>query len=475
MLFNSALFLLGFLPATLCAYFLIARMGSGKAAQWVLIAASMSFYGYWSIDYLGLLLLSVAINFVLGKQLSVHASPRVLASGLVFNLGVLGYFKYTDFAIDNLNTLLSTSIPLLHLLLPLGISFFTFQKVGYLIDCYRGLVTEHSPRRFLLFVLFFPQLVAGPIVHHAEIIPQLKQHEANPIPRGEQMAQGLFFLLIGLFKKIIIADTIAPYSDLGFSNVAALSFLDAWTAAIAFSLQLYFDFSAYSEMAVGLALLFGIRLPQNFNSPYKATSITDFWRRWHMTLGAFMRAYLYIPLGGNKSGVSVQMGALIVTMLIGGIWHGAAWTFVAWGALHAAYLVIQKLWTRFGCPLSTATATWLTLLGVIVAWVPFRSASITDSFAVFRVMFGFDGFGLPPLYRQLAFDGWITVLPQSVYQGHEILWLLLCLAWCLRTPNTYECWQRITPSIKWAAGFGMIGLTSLLSLGAPTSFMYWSF
>lgn len=475
MLFNSPFFLLGFLPLSLLAYFIAARKATPVVAQWILCAASMVFYGYWSLPYLALLLTSIAVNFSVGRRLSDQPSRRLLVIGLVFNLSVLGYFKYTDFAIDNLNAVFGTEIGLLHIVLPLGISFFTFQKLAYLIDCYGGLVKEHNPRRFLLFVLFFPQLIAGPIVHHTEIIPQLKRQEEGGWPASELIAQGVFFLLVGLFKKIIIADSIAPYADLGFTNVGALTFLDAWTAALAFSLQLYFDFSAYSEMAVGLALLFGIRLPQNFNSPYQATSITDFWRRWHMTLGAFMRAYLYIPLGGNRRGLTNQMTALILTMLIGGIWHGAAWTFIAWGALHACLLAAHKLWSRWGFTLNSAIANFLTVTLVVMAWIPFRAGSITDAMAFCAPLFGLKDFGLPVLYGQFSIEGWLPVLSKTLYQGHEILGLILLMLWCTKAPNTYVCWNKAQPTLKWAAGLSFMGLASLLSLGAPTSFMYWSF
>lgn len=475
MFFTSPLFLFGFLPATLAAYYLAARARHGQLAQWFLILASMVFYGYWNTLYLGLLLCSLSINFVVGKRLSARPSRVLLSCGLVFNLSLLAYFKYTDFAIENLNAAFGQDLSLLHILLPLGISFFTFQKIGYLVDCYRGLVDEHDPRRFMLFVLFFPQLIAGPIVHHAEIIPQLKRHQDRPVPNPKLIAQGLFFIVIGLFKKVLIADSIGAYADLGFSRVADLTFVDSWTTALAYSLQLFFDFSAYSEIAVGLALLFGIRLPQNFNSPYKATSITDFWRRWHITLGAFMRSYLYIPLGGNKGGIGTQMLAVVATMVIGGIWHGAAWTFVAWGALHALLLAIHKLWIKTGLRITPSVAVAVTLMSVISAWVPFRATSIADSVRILRVMYGLDGIALPALYSLLSGGNWLPTAANTVFHGHEILWLILGVTWCLKMPNTYELWDKVTPSLRWAAGTGALGISVALSLGAPTSFMYWSF
>lgn len=477
MLFNSPAFLLLFLPVTLLLFYVAGKTWGGRAAHAVLIAASCVFYAWWDWRYLALLLASTGANFWLGGKLMLHKRKALLVAGIVANTGVLGYFKYTDFAIQNFNAITGMGLPMLNIVLPLGISFFTFQKIGYLVDCFKGNVHDRDPVRFCLFVMFFPQLVAGPIVHHDQIIPQLKQHQASPFPTADVVSQGLFYLTLGLFKKVIIADNIAGVVVPGFANVGGLELIEAWTVAIGYSLQLYFDFSAYSEMAIGLALLFGIRLPINFNSPYKAHSITDFWRRWHITLGAFMRQYIYIPLGGNKNGQARMLAASMATMLIGGLWHGAAWTFVVWGLLHGLMLLTHKLWSAVGIKLNVYLARGLTMVCVVFAWVPFRANSLADTVAIWGKMLGIGRVTLPASYQNLPLvQSMGTGFHLStIHNGSEILALCVLLCGVMTWSNLHELWQAMEPKLQNALYLVGAGLASLFSLSKPSMFLYFSF
>ncbi len=351
MLFNSAEYLLALLPAAFIGYFLLGSKGLGGAKLWLVIV-SLFFYGWWNPAYLGLLGLSIAVNFWLGTRLFVAATQastagsKLLMLGLAFNLGLLAWFKYAGFAVESANALLGARWPVPQVALPLAVSFFTFTQLAYLVDCRRKLAGEYSFSNYVLFVTFFPHLIAGPILHHKDMIPQFERKQAKH-PDAHLILCGLIIFAIGLFKKTCLADGIQPLVAQAFGPNTP-TFDQAWIGALAYTFQLYFDFSGYSDMAIGMSLMFGIFLPLNFNSPYKATSIIDFWRRWHMTLSQFLRDYLYIPLGGNRHGSLLRYTNLMITMLLGGLWHGAAWTFVVWGALHGAYLCVNHAWNNFG-------------------------------------------------------------------------------------------------------------------------------
>ncbi len=477
MLFNSPVFLFLFLPLTLLFFWLAAKYRGGRSAHMVLTLASIVFYGYWDWRYLFLLGASTIANYLIGRRLSSAPEKLTLALGIGLNLSVLGYFKYTDFAIANLNALFGSDIGLLSIALPLGISFFTFQKIAYLVDCWRGRVTERDPLRFGLFVMFFPQLIAGPIVHHAQIIPQLKSHEKDPLPSSEFVAHGLFLLIAGLFKKVIIADSLARYVDPAFADPSMLNFMDAWTATLAYTLQLYFDFSAYSEMAMGLALLFGITLPKNFDSPYQSASITEFWRRWHISLGAFLREYLYIPLGGNRYGMRRLLLASYATMLLGGLWHGAAWTFVAWGAIHATYLAIHKIWSSTGFRLPHGLAVFITFIAVMFAWVPFRATSMSDALLIWETMLAIKPVVLPAGYASIpALHHLGLPFAHSIMiNGLEIIGLFLLAIACVHMPNVHSLWNNARPNIRWGVGVMATSVAVAFSLSSPSTFMYFQF
>jgi D-alanyl-lipoteichoic acid acyltransferase DltB (MBOAT superfamily) len=402
MLFNTPGFILGFLPLTLGGFFLAGRLYGSRAALVWLLAADLVFYGWWNPRYVPLLAGSVGVNFILGRRILLlaqagrHDVARIwLIGGVGFNLGLLGWFKYADFLLH----LAAPGAPTLGIVLPLAISFFTFQQIMFLVDSARASRPAVGALPYAAFVCFFPHLIAGPIVRPSEILPQLQaRHLARPV--AANLAAGLTIFLLGLGKKLVLADTFGGFADTGFaaaSHGTALTLVEAWYAALAYTLQIYFDFSGYSDMAIGLARMANVRFPLNFNSPYKARDIAEFWRRWHITLSRFLRDYLYIPLGGNRHGEARRLGNLMLTMLLGGLWHGAAWTFVAWGGLHGLYLIVHRLWARLSWPLPAPLAQALTLLAVVLAWVPFRADGMDATLGMLRGMAGLNGFALPQM------------------------------------------------------------------------------
>ena len=390
MLFNSAEFIFLFLPLVFFGYWVAVKANNRNAANVWLVLASLLFYSWWKFEYLALLLASITCNFFLGKQIIKHKSKPFLITGIVFNVGLLGYFKYTDFFITNINYLTGSAFDTLGIVLPLAISFFTFQQLAYLVDCYKGDHHEYSFIEYMLFVSFFPQLIAGPIVHHREMMPQF-QMSADQGMDWESISKGIFVFSLGLFKKVAIADTFAQWATTGFDWTLPFTynphFFDAWAVALSYTFQIYYDFSGYTDMAIGAALLFGIKLPINFNSPYKALNVQDFWRRWHITLSRWLRDYVYIPLGGNRKGPSRTLANLFMTFLIGGIWHGAGWTFVLWGAMHGAALVVHRLWQNTGIKLNKVFSWLVTFVFVNVAWVFFRAETFADAQRILKGMF----------------------------------------------------------------------------------------
>ena len=527
MLFNSYEFILAFLPISFLGYFWLARYGVEVAIAW-LVAASLFFYGWWNPAYLVLIVASMVINFYVGRLLGRRGGAGrsgqrlVLAGGVALNLMVLAYFKYAGFFVDNLNLAAGTSLDLGDIVLPLAISFFTFQQIAYLVDAYQGITREYRFSHYALFVTFFPQLIAGPIVHHSEMLPQFMRAE-NLRPRARNLAIGSSIFAIGLFKKAVLADGIAVYATPVFDAAAAgdtLTFFEAWGGALAYTLQLYFDFSGYSDMAIGAARMFGIRLPLNFHSPYKATNIVEFWRRWHMTLSRFLRDYLYIPLGGNRSGRVRRYINLMVTMLLGGLWHGAGWTFVAWGALHGAYLVINHAWMRLrrtvGGVLLRPSAVgrfggWLvTFLAVVVGWVFFRATDFDAAVAMLRGMAGLNGVAIPnAIYVRLGpLSDWLAGMGVTSYLGHgrqfvfTYLWVLCLLPVALFMPNTQQVMRRYRPALlrhvsppgaaltfgeralrwlawrptgSWVVVIAVVAALGLLALTSVSEFLYFQF
>ncbi len=387
MLFNSYIFIGLFLPLTLFAYY-SSRIKLGRESAFlVLCIASLIYYAYWKLSYLPILITSILGNYLMGMLLSGELSSArkkaLLIAGVTANLLALAYYKYADFFVENLGLILGETLPLPGIVLPLAISFFTFQQIAYLVDAYRGEVKEYKFVHYCLFVTFFPQLIAGPIVHHKEMLPQFMDKAKHWI-KPELFWLGLVQFSIGLFKKVVVADNLAIYATPVFGAADQgldVTAIEAWIGTLAYTFQLYFDFSGYTDMALGIGRMFGIILPINFNSPYKASSISDFWRRWHMTLSRFLRDYLYIALGGNRKGPVRRYINLFLTMLLGGLWHGASWNFVIWGAMHGTYLVINHAWNNLCNAIGWSgtqgrvyrmTSIMITFLCVIAAWESFE-------------------------------------------------------------------------------------------------------
>jgi len=453
MLFNSYTFLLVFLPVALLGY-LILRRGPFRVALGWLVLMSLVYYGVWNPDptkpwsprYIFMILGSCGANYLLGRKLSAlkhSASGKVLLGvSVAANLLLLGYFKYAGFLAETATDLTGWPGSIAPIVLPLAISFFTFLQIAYLVDAWRGQTEEYHFTDYLLFVTFFPHLIAGPLIHHREMMPQFRKKD-HGWHRDFPVALGIF--LVGMFKKVVIADNLAPIANAIFALSAGEgrppTMLEAWVGAVAYALQLYFDFSGYSDMAIGSARLFGIRFPLNFHSPYKAVSVIDFWRRWHMTLSRFLREYLYIPLGGNRKGPSRRYLNLFLTMLLGGLWHGAGWTFLAWGALHGFFLCANHGWIslrgKSGWPrLPKPLAIGLTFLAVLVAWVFFRAHDFASAGRMLASMAGANGFtGLPDKAAR-------------VIASADPLKLIPVLACCWLLPNTQEIFARYRPALR---------------------------
>lgn len=407
MLFNSFPFIFLFLPVVLLGYFLLSNSKHVILQLMWITVLSFIFYACWNKVYLILLLGSVCINFVFAQHLMRDKNKFILILGILFNILVIVYFKYTGFVLQNIAYITQLDIHIPHIALPLGISFITFQKIAYLVDVYRGKVKDDSFLNYLVFISFFPQLIAGPIVHYNQLMPQFSNKRAKRFSYIN-FNVGISLFVIGLVKKVIFADTAALYSDPVFDAMNQgihLTFVETWIGVLAYTFQIYFDFSGYSDMAIGLARMFGIRLPINFNSPYKAVNIIEFWRRWHITLSHFLRDYVYIPLGGNRKGALKKHGNLMATMLLGGLWHGANWTFVIWGGLHGLFLIINHAWAaliqRMGLTFIVDTKIYrvmtvlLTFTSVVCAWVFFRAPNMATARVAFSGLFGQNGYAIP--------------------------------------------------------------------------------
>jgi len=412
-----------------------------------------------------------------------------LILGITVDLGLIGYFKYSNFFMENMSHLVGRSFQYRDIFLPLGISFFTFQQIAYLVDCYKGLTKENRFVHYALFVAFFPQLIAGPIVHHADIIPQFKKKRTYRI-NYENIAFGLCFFSLGLFKKTVIADSFSGWVAEGFDSNATLTFLEAWGATLSYTFQIYFDFSGYSDMAIGLGYFFNIKLPTNFNSPYKATSIIDFWRRWHMTLSAFMRDYLYIPLGGSRRGGVRRFINLLVVMFLAGLWHGASWTFVFWGFLHGFFMCInhlfRKVCEKINYTLPSAGAWCITFVSVAFAWVFFRAESFSRALDICRGMLGLNGVVIRSKHLPENITAVLDKLNiQTVSTGEWHLdppeqrnMLIIAFVICLFLPNVRQWANKAVssrPRLSSAVFVGCALFTAFIFTGRVAEFLYFQF
>ena len=499
MLFNSLGFLFLYLPVVYAGYGWLARWRPRWTVGWLALA-SLFFYGYWDARYLPLLLASILFNYWCGLRIAAGAGRRKrwLVFALAANLSLLAYYKYANFFIDSLNHVTGAQFPGLAVVLPIGISFFTFTQIAFLVDCHRGLAGEYRFTHYTLFVSYFPHLIAGPVLHHKEMMPQF---DARPAPNAADFAVGSSIFVMGLAKKIFLADPLSALVAPVFGAGAEPQLIEAWTGALAYTMQLYFDFSGYSDMAIGLSRLFGVRLPLNFNSPYQAANIGEFWRRWHMTLSRFLRDYLYVPLGGNRSGPAARYRNLMLTMLLGGLWHGAGWTFVAWGALHGLYLVLHHAWLALRGP--RPAAWWgrgLTFVAVMAAWVIFRAPDLATAGDILLALVGGNGVSLP---RGLAahaqpllalglrpdFSGirWID------FGSASAATLPLAMALAFLAPNTQQIFRHYEPAIEqiigragrlqwswmpnrvWGLAFSLVLLGCLFSMNRVSEFLYFQF
>lgn len=543
MLFNSYEFLFAFLPVTLAGFFALGTVSRMWALRWI-IFVSLLFYALWRPLNVLIIAPSIFINFALARTLlrlsedeKRHRTSRlVLLLGIAFNIAFLGYFKYIDFGRSTINDIFGTNLVLTHVILPLGISFITFQKIAFLVDVYAKRVKPFTLQDYGLFVLFFPQLIAGPIVHYREMMPQF--HSASCRFNKENFAVGLTLLSFGLFKKVVLADHIATVVTPIYNQAASgseISLLLAWAAAVGFTLQIYFDFSGYTDMALGLARFFGIRLPQNFYSPLKASSIIDFWLRWHITLTRFLTAYIYNPLTlwstrrrqvkgrPGLAGSNTTIGAfayllvfpMLLTMFVSGLWHGAAYGFIVWGLLHGVYLTINHAWRLIRPKLWPDRRSYesfmkpvgllLTFTSVAVAMVFFRAPTLTSAIDIMKGLIGQNGITLPQAIYDHLGSGWlhrigVASVEAELWSSHEfarmIIWIFAALLIALVCPNTLQILARYepalgvkpppttitgrriiewNPSLLWATGMSMVTAIGIFFLGGEGEFLYWQF
>ena len=504
MLFHSPEFVFGFLPITLAGFFLVARLGRELALAWLTLA-SLVFYGWTNPAWLPVIAGSIAFNYAAGREISSRAwaaargHPTALSAGLMLaivvgaNLVVLGYFKYAAFFWNSLIAMRVGELSWRGPELPLGISFFTFTQIAFLIDAWRRQAEDRDFVRYGLFVTYYPHLVAGPILHHSEMMPQFARPDVFRFDAG-RLADGTVIFVLGLFKKTVLADAFGGYAAPAFAAAATqpVGFFESWSAALSYTLQIYFDFSGYSDMAIGLGLMIGVRLPMNFDSPYKARDIADFWRRWHMTLSRFLREYLYIPLGGNRRGATRQQINLMLTMLLGGLWHGAGWNFVVWGGLHGVYLMAFHAWRRARERVPPRPARWaaaqrplswlLTFLAVVIAWVFFRAPDLPSALAIFAGMAGVNGAVLPdqllaivPALAHVAQGvGKVPLLADGSVMGAVEMFAMLGagMAIVLLAPNV----AQLRPRWRYALMLPCAALAlQRVIYGAPSEFLYFRF
>jgi len=489
MLFSSSEFIFIFLPFTFFVYFYLNKRRLTEASKAFLLLASLFFYSWWNVLYLPIILTSMLFNYVLGlslvkKEKNNRINKKVLlVFGIVSNFSLLAYFKYADFLIENINVISGLNVPLLDLALPLAISFFTFQQIAYLVDSYRGETKDYDFINYAVFVTFFPQLIAGPIVHHEEMMPQFDKTK-NKVVQYRNIASGLFIFSIGLFKKIVIADSFAVWANNGFNHTEMFSFIEAWITSLSYTFQLYYDFSGYTDMAIGAALLFNIKLPINFNSPYKARNIQDFWRRWHITLSRFLRDYIYIPLGGNRKGNFKTYSNLFTTFLLGGIWHGAGWTFIIWGAMHGIAIALHRFWSSFGKSMPYLLGWFLTFNFINVAWVFFRANNFEDALKILSGMLGINGFlpgditilSLIRLPKQIVDFAFVN--NQSSFDFTLTVFIAIGTLWgTFYMKSSIQELERFKPTTFRSLWFIFAMLVSLLFMNSikETEFLYFDF
>ena len=484
MLFNSYVFIFAFLPVTFFIYYFLNYKRMTIGANAFLACASLFFYSWWNIAYLPLMLSSIIFNFFVGRRVAEKdkisfgflTAKGVLTISVIANLGLLGYFKYSDFFIKNVNSFFSRDFELLNLLLPLAISFFTFQQIAYLVDSYKKGIKEYNFINYTLFVTFFPQLIAGPIVHHKEMMPQFATLR-NKLINYDNIAKGMFIFTIGLFKKLVIADTFAVWANAGYAATEAIDIVSAWVTSTSFYFQIYFDYSGYTDMAIGLALLFNIKLPINFFSPLKAQNIQVFWRGWNMTLTRFLREYIFLPLGGARRGRTIGYVNLIITFTLGGLWHGANWTFVFWGILHGTALVVFILWKKHGFKIYGWLAWFLTFNFLNISVVFFRAEDWAAAMRMLKGMVAYDTFILPSVLSfennlNIKFDNFLGAINGDIW---TIVWILVGFILALCFKNSIEKMNEYKPSFFNFIFMSVTLLVGLLYIIKESEFLYYNF
>lgn len=481
MIFSSYIFVLVFLPIVLLIYFGMARFVSRRVQHLFLIAASLVFYGYAHTSYIILILTSVMVNYTLATGIQ-NIQKKILKkaafiAGVLFNVGLLGYYKYTNFFIENVNVVFDTSFTLKHIILPVGISFFTFQQIAFLISVWKKEEQVPPVVDYTLFITFFPQLVAGPIVFSQDVMSQY-QNEKNRFFNLENFNSGLFLFVIGLFKKCVIADSLVVFVNNGYTDpgIAYLSFGQAWIVSLSYTLQIFFDFSGYSDMAIGLGRMMNINLPVNFYSPYKSKSITEFWKRWHITLGRSLAVLIYFPLGGNRKGLSRTCFNLFIVFLVSGIWHGAAWTFIIWGVMHGVVRIIEKLFDKQISKVPSFIRIFFTFMFVNIAWVLFRAPDTHFAYIMFEKMF-FPGQGYFTLngIGDLAFDGILNYpyIVSTVYVLTMVIVLYAILFFYKK--NSIDLYNNFKPTPKRAIATAAIFCICVIHLSRISPFIYFNF
>ncbi|MCD7862070.1 MAG: MBOAT family protein [Lachnospiraceae bacterium] len=496
MLFNSYIFIFLFLPAALFGYFGLNHFGWYRTAKLFLVGMSLWFYAYYRLSYLWIILSSIAVNYVLHRLLLRYRGKRwLLTLGVAGNIGLLFYFKYFTFLCSALGQVTHTDFSLPEIVMPLGISFFTFQQIGFLVDTYRGEVERQNVVDYALFVTFFPQLIAGPIVNQSEMLPQF-QDPAKKKPDGPDFYEGLRLFILGLGKKVLLADVIGQAADWGFTYYTLLDGMNTWLVMLLYTLQLYFDFSGYCDMARGIGRMFRIELPVNFYSPYKSRNIREFWDRWHMSLTRFFTRYVYIPLGGSRKGRVRTYINVFLVFVLSGIWHGAGLTYLTWGALHGAMSVLTRLWQELKSKMgfhgfhnrvlrktANILSVFLTFAFVTLALTFFRADSVGQALAMVRTAFSFTGSGV---YLELA--GYFQVpelwYPMKVLQisgaaGAEYfcfaLYMIAALWIVFALPNVKQSEETHRPWFLYSATLSMIAVWSVLSLSGVSTFLYFNF
>ncbi|MDX2473212.1 MAG: MBOAT family O-acyltransferase [Candidatus Krumholzibacteria bacterium] len=511
MLFNSHLFVFAFLPFTLAGFVGLRRISGQPGALTWLLLMSLVFYGWWNPRYLPLILGSIAFNYTSGLGLGKFRNRWVLAAGICANIGALVWFKYAGLLVETANTLAGSDYHLQTIILPLAVSFFTFQQISYLVDIYRGEAPERDLLAYAVFVAFFPQLIAGPIVKNSEMVPQFRRVTLGNF-NHEYFAIGLALFLCGLFEKVVLADGVAVYASPVFEAAEQglpISFFESWGGLLAYTFQIYFDFSGYSTMAIGLGQMFGVKLPVNFDTPYQARSIIDFWRRWHMTLSRFLKCYVYIPLGGNRKGRARQYLSLMATLVLGGIWHGAGWNFALWGGVHGLFLVANVVWrrwrrehrVRFPITKFEDFGGWaLTFTLVVLARVFFRTDSLSAAGSLLRGAFGQNGFVLDE--RLAGLMGWLEPVVQfegthaGYFNLYGVPWLVVLGLICVLAPSPVELFGRFRPgleigteffsrqrrfavdwqpSVAWAIAVVVVGVVAVVHMARVSEFIYYQF